>query len=416
MEEAKDSKEETKPPKRPKRSAESSCSNEVPKEETKPPWASSSSSSSSTSNPTSTSSSTRGQRAAKRRKLARRDRKAARAELADAKALMADLKQQQQRLKGQASSSKTASQEGKARKGRKATAEGDLDVTTQALNEDNKDLGGLHHNCPTRDSSRAETIPLRGSVGRVGRGTNAAPPAPPADVAPPLLPRPPFKDKSLQAAAQRPQPTAGPESAKWGDSKPLLPAAKEWKPKVAKDASPVPVAAGAAGRVQARADSGTSASSSYWKATAAPLRVTAAQPDGPDAPKAAGAPAWLPASWSPSRARAPPPPAKAAVAPKAKGPPKAKAAAPKLGPGVYPGLPAAVAGHLCACCSVRPRRFESRFCCGICEKFATEPKSARSGYHSRHGGKCTWKELSFIEFNSQRDDLKHFPSDPDFWT
>jgi len=54
--------------------------------------------------------------------------------------------------KSEAATSKTESQEGKA------TAEGDLDVTTKALNEDTKDLGGLHHNCMTRaEEYEAET-------------------------------------------------------------------------------------------------------------------------------------------------------------------------------------------------------------------------------------------------------------------
>jgi hypothetical protein len=54
--------------------------------------------------------------------------------------------------KSEAHTSKTGSEEGKA------TAEGDLDVTTKALNEDVKDLSGLHHNCLTRaEEYEAET-------------------------------------------------------------------------------------------------------------------------------------------------------------------------------------------------------------------------------------------------------------------
>jgi hypothetical protein len=54
--------------------------------------------------------------------------------------------------KSEAHTSKTESEEGKA------TAEGDLDVTTKALNEDIKDLSGLHHNCLTRaEEYEAET-------------------------------------------------------------------------------------------------------------------------------------------------------------------------------------------------------------------------------------------------------------------
>lgn len=54
--------------------------------------------------------------------------------------------------KSEAHQSKTGSEEGKA------TAEGDLDVTTKALNEDIKDLSGLHHNCMTRaEEYEAET-------------------------------------------------------------------------------------------------------------------------------------------------------------------------------------------------------------------------------------------------------------------
>jgi len=54
--------------------------------------------------------------------------------------------------KSEAHTSKTESEEGKA------TAEGDLDVTTKALNEDVKDLSGLHHNCLTRaEEYEAET-------------------------------------------------------------------------------------------------------------------------------------------------------------------------------------------------------------------------------------------------------------------
>jgi len=54
--------------------------------------------------------------------------------------------------KSEAHTSKTESEEGKA------TAEGDLDVTSKALNEDIKDLSGLHHNCLTRaEEYEAET-------------------------------------------------------------------------------------------------------------------------------------------------------------------------------------------------------------------------------------------------------------------
>jgi chromosome segregation ATPase len=54
--------------------------------------------------------------------------------------------------KSEAATSKTESQEGKA------TAEGDLNVTQKALDEDIKDLSGLHHNCLTRaEEYEAET-------------------------------------------------------------------------------------------------------------------------------------------------------------------------------------------------------------------------------------------------------------------
>jgi hypothetical protein len=75
-----------------------------------------------------------------------------------------------------------------------------------------------------------------------------------------------------------------------------------------------------------------------------------------------------------------------------------------------------VVGGNCLCCSVRPRRGQSRFCCGICERLASgEEDSSRAGFQNRHGKGCTWSELSYLEFNGQPIAQRHSQSNPNFW-